>query len=89
MITDIFGCILCIMVTSSQPHDTALAVPLVTKTLEKYPSLEIFAVGYRGTTAQHIILQGKEVIIPEPKEGEKVSKKRKMDCGANIFLEFA
>ena len=75
---DILGCLLCVIVTSAQPHDTKLAVPLLKQTIEKYPSIKTFAVdkGYRGTAFDYIISKAKNVIIPEPEEGKKVSKKR-------------
>jgi len=78
IVTDILGLLLSVVVSSAQPHDTVLGPKCVDEALEKYPTLTCIATdkGYRGTTALHIKSRGLNVIVPELKEGEKVSEKR-------------
>jgi putative transposase len=78
IVTDILGLLLSITISSAQPHDTILGPQCVDEALEKYPTLTCIATdkGYHGTTANHIKSKGLKVIVPELKEGAKVSEKR-------------
>ena len=73
-----WGVSLRIYVSSARPHDTTLAPILLQNILPKYPSISCLALdkGYRGTTVNFIKNTQKKSIIPEPKEGQKVSSKR-------------
>lgn len=78
IITDILGLLLAVTVTSAQSNDTVLGPACLDEALALYPTLTCLATdaGYRGTTAIYAQSKGLSVIVPQLKEGTKVSEKR-------------